>query len=195
MPMNIGIDFDDVLIRTNEHLAIWHNEHYGPEYAVKDIDTYDLFKIWQCSEVEMFRRFFEFCEGKEHRRTRTVQGAKAVLAKLRRRGDEMCIITSRPDRVRVQTEYLVHKHFPSLADRLVFTAVAVDGLLVKKPKAEVCRERGVEIMIEDNLDYACNVAGAGIRVLLLNRPWNQSEELSRNIQRVYSWKEIFHELT
>jgi len=61
-------------------------------------------------------------------------------------------------------------------------------------KAGVCRELGVERMVEDGLHYATDCAENGIPTLLLNSPWNQAESLHEGITRVYSWAQILENL-
>ena len=57
-------------------------------------------------------------------------------------------------------------------------------------KADVCREIGAEIMIEDVPDHVVSCANAGIRVLLFDQPWNRGEmACNGRIERVRSWDE------
>lgn len=60
-----------------------------------------------------------------------------------------------------------------------------------KPKPEICLENGIEIMIEDNLDYALELAKNGIKTFLLEKPWNiHRTENHDNIIKVKTWKDI-----
>lgn len=61
-----------------------------------------------------------------------------------------------------------------------------------KSKAEICKEIQADILIEDNLKYAQQVAQAGIKVLLFDYPWNQSSNLNPLIIRVCGWKEALN---
>jgi len=47
-------------------------------------------------------------------------------------------------------------------------------------------------MIEDNLDYAIEMANAGIKMYLLDKPWNQrfDPEVNKGITKVSSWSEL-----
>jgi uncharacterized HAD superfamily protein len=47
-------------------------------------------------------------------------------------------------------------------------------------------------MIEDNLEYAIELANNGIKVFLLDKPWNQkyNPEIHKSITKIYSWDEI-----
>ncbi|MEK6826183.1 MAG: hypothetical protein AABX90_00975, partial [Nanoarchaeota archaeon] len=59
-----------------------------------------------------------------------------------------------------------------------------------RSKAEVCREIGIDAIVEDSLEYAQECAVEGKKVVLLDCPWNQSEDLPPNIHRAKSWNEV-----
>jgi uncharacterized HAD superfamily protein len=83
----------------------------------------------------------------------------------------------------------IDKHFPDTFTSVHFTSHVSKTL--KKNKSIVCKELGVEIMIEDNLDFALELAHNGIASLLVEKPWNkQRTEEHPLITRVKDWKEI-----
>lgn len=47
-------------------------------------------------------------------------------------------------------------------------------------------------MIEDNLDYAIEMANTGIKMYLLDKPWNKkfNPEINKGITKIYSWDEL-----
>ncbi len=47
-------------------------------------------------------------------------------------------------------------------------------------------------MIEDNIDYAIEMANAGIKMYLIDRPWNQKfdPEIHKGIIKFYNWDEL-----
>lgn len=52
----------------------------------------------------------------------------------------------------------------------------------------MCLELGIELMIEDNLDYAEEIVRNGIEVILLERPWNRErQDVHSGIIRVKDW--------
>lgn len=63
-----------------------------------------------------------------------------------------------------------------------------------KSKSEICGELGISIFIEDNSSYALDCAKKGIKVLLLDKPWNKNYEKHPNIIKVNSWEEILERL-
>jgi uncharacterized HAD superfamily protein len=63
-----------------------------------------------------------------------------------------------------------------------------------REKCEICLEKNIDIMIEDNLHYALQNANKNITTYLIDRPWNQDGQLPELIKRVYSWNEILNDL-
>ena len=53
-----------------------------------------------------------------------------------------------------------------------------------------CWQGGADILIEDQYILARHCADAGIKVLLLDSPWNREVALPENIARVRNWGEI-----
>lgn len=53
-----------------------------------------------------------------------------------------------------------------------------------------CRKLNVDVMIEDKPDVAEYLANNGIKILLMDAPYNKNLQHS-NITRVYDWKEIY----
>ncbi|MEI7558108.1 MAG: hypothetical protein WCJ45_04755 [bacterium] len=64
----------------------------------------------------------------------------------------------------------MNEHFAGLRDEIVF---ANHFSAQEKNKSELCKEHGINIMIEDNADYAKELADTGIKVYLLDKPWNK----------------------
>ena len=50
-------------------------------------------------------------------------------------------------------------------------------------------DNNINLIIEDSLIHAIECAKNGIKVILLNKGWNQGE-LHTNITRINSWKEV-----
>lgn len=54
-----------------------------------------------------------------------------------------------------------------------------------------CRKLSVDVMIEDKPDVALHLAEKGVKVLLVDAPYNQGLE-HENMTRVYTWDEIYN---
>jgi uncharacterized HAD superfamily protein len=191
----IGFDFDDVIVATNKAMMEWHNRVYGTSYRLEDVYTCELDKIWSCSYEERTRRIDEFFTSIEHSTTSAIDAAVKSLELLQDK--EVHIITARRKEYSNITLALAERHISSLFNNFHFpNGGEIDGIPVKRSKAEVCLECGIEVFIDDNLEYALNVASVGIPVLLLDAPWNQvAGQLPQGIERVFSWGEIVRKLT
>jgi len=60
----------------------------------------------------------------------------------------------------------------------------------EKSKADICKEHNICYMIEDNMDYALELATNGIKTFLLEKPWNKGKE-HKNLIKVKNWYEIY----
>ena len=61
----------------------------------------------------------------------------------------------------------------------------------KATKWNICKQEWVKIMIEDDMDYAIELAKEWVKVFLLRKPWNeQRKEKHKNIVRVEWWSDI-----
>lgn len=189
MPKIIGVDFDDVIVATNRAVALWHNRVYGTSYEVKDVRSWELSEVWQCTREEAYDRINGFFVSEEHSATESVCSAVQSLMSLCG-SNELHIITARTTAFLDIHLELAGQHVPFLLDRFNFINTVTDAGLVKRKKSEVCLSLGVEVFIEDHLDYAYDVASVGVPVLLFDNPWNQTDDLPPNVERVYSWNEI-----
>lgn len=71
----------------------------------------------------------------------------------------------------------------------LFSSNCYHGWKVTKPN--ICKQEDVKIIIEDDIDYALELAKEKIKVFLLLKPWNRHrKENHRNIQRVDCWDDI-----
>lgn len=177
----IGVDLDDVLFGCNSALALFHNARYGTSYERKDVISYDLEIIWNCSREEAFRRIYDFYFSKEHAEAQPVPGSQAAIARLKEHY-HLAIITSRPESVRTLTEHWLGVHFPKTFREILFAGQA-------ETKAILCASINPLVFIEDAERQAQDISKLQIPVFLFDTPWNQGVSLE-NVTRVFSWKEI-----
>ena len=176
--MNIGLDLDDVLLATNEALAVFHNRHFGTDYSVADVREWSLIGLWRCSEAEMYRRVDLFFRSADHAATKPIDGAVAAVRALREAGHTLIVITARPQTARECTLELVGKNFPHLDVHFADT----------ESKSLICQRHGVVAFVEDAPHHFNDVAGVVQCPLLFDKPWNQDHQVSP-ASRVRSWGE------
>jgi uncharacterized HAD superfamily protein len=177
-------DADDVHFDTNTGLASFHNAMYGTSYTREDMRHYDLSLMWNCSMDELRERMDQFHLSLYHHEMTATPGAREATEILLEHC-EMPIITARHPEVGSLTRALFNKH-SSLIKEIHFLGSSRDYSL-RESKASMCGRRRVNLYIEDALHHAVPVGLAGVPVLLLDSPWNQTDDLPQNVTRVRGW--------
>jgi len=187
----IGIDIDEVITEFVKSYLKIYNHKYDDNKTFEDICSYDLWKPLGITRGEAFEISDEFYASRDFDNISFVDGAKDGIERLSRE-NELFFITSRPVKIKEKTEQFFKKSFPNLNLPLIFS----DGLFhnQEETKANICKELNIDSIIEDNINYAFDCAETGIITYLLDKPWNQSNALPKNIIRVKNWKEIMEKL-
>lgn len=195
MKIKIAIDNDDTLLDFNEAVRLFHNKNYGTNYESQDVITFDLERVWNCDSVEAYRRIDEFWHSDYFENMQPLPGAFEALNKLKTKY-ELYVLTARPEEVVIETKLAIKKHFPDLFKDVHFAPAFGPG--IRKTKVEVCKELGIEIIIDDGMHNLELCAKEGIKSYLFNAPWNEQYdkvELSKSgIIRINNWQEIMREL-
>lgn len=184
----IAVDFDDVIFDCNGTLCQFHNERYGTNYTVSDIDSWDLANLWGVSAEEEDRRIREYVTTDFHAGAPLIEGARAGLTELKKLGYKVIFVTSRGESIQPQTEAWMKKNIEGLYDSVYYTNHFDKEHPNRVTKADACHEIGAGVLIEDAIHHAENVAGSNIPVLLMDQPWNQTE-LGPNVVRIKGWPE------
>lgn len=187
--MIIGVDVDDVLAEFGDKLRSFHNKNHGTSLEREDINNFALEKVWNCTREEAKQRVLDFYQSDDFDSIIPLQDAVESINFLVKK-HRLVAITSRPEQIREKTREWINKHFSGKFEGIYFTTR--NGM----KKIDICIEKNVSVFIEDNLEYATEIANQGIRVLLMSAPWNKclGEELHKNITRVKSWDEVMKEI-
>eukprot|EP00897_Mesotaenium_endlicherianum_P007954 jgi/Mesen1/7187/ME000037S06546 len=152
-------------------------------------------KIWKCSQAEANHRVHQFFESEHFNNgIPAIPGARAALERLSSYC-QLIVVTSRQHVIQEPTlEWLEH-HYPGIFSSVHFgNHFALKG--TARPKSEICKELGLEVLIDDNPRYATECAEHGIHVLLfdynMSYPWSKSADgpVHPLIQRVRNWDEV-----
>ncbi|KAF9197992.1 hypothetical protein BGZ49_001335, partial [Haplosporangium sp. Z 27] len=120
---------------------------------------------------------------------------------LKSRRYSLVIVTARQQFVADLTKKFVDRHFPGIFESIYFANHYLTEqeklTFVSKPKSVICRDVHAQLLIDDSLENAIEVAKAGIPVLLFDLQgaykWNklkEGEKLPDKVTRVKSWKEV-----
>ncbi|MEK7194593.1 MAG: hypothetical protein AAB660_02810 [Patescibacteria group bacterium] len=186
--MVIGLDFDNVLMDFYDALHQYHNIKFNTSVSRDKAITPNLEDLWGCTTEEMDRRIVDFYQSEMHDNASPMSGAPEAVRKLSKE-NSLVVITSRPDFIKERTLSWLNKHYSNLFDQVYFTNLYLGKSNIKS-KADACKELGVDVFVDDFISYATDVAENGGRVLLLDAPWNQSDELHPNITRARNWEHI-----
>lgn len=189
----IGIDLDDVLLDLNPALCAYHNDRHGTDFRKEDVTDYDLWKLWGCSQEELFRRIDDFYEAPEHLDAATVPGSETAIPMLAERYD-LFLVTAKPGRLRGMTEIWLDRYFPDAFREIRFTGGYQRDGKVRVRKSDVCRELGIRTFVDDALGNVRDLAPHMDRVFLLDAPWNREGYDHPSVVRAASWDDIVRHL-
>ncbi len=182
----IAVDCDDVIVDTSPALIEYYNRTYSTHLELKDM--YADSPAWDVkTEEEAILRCEEFLRTDEFQK---VAPAKETVASIKRIAEvhELHLVTGRSDFLEAATMAMVELYFPK-----VFASVEHTGMYGEKPrsKGDVCVQIKADVMIDDHIRHAEQVAERGIHVLLFgDYPWNQRKTLPKYIRRVKDWAEV-----
>lgn len=108
--------------------------------------------------------------------------AKKTIERLIERGNEVYIVTSRGgEEAGFAEKWLANRGIPYT--ELVNTS--------EQSKLPVCKERGIEVFIDDTYEKLEELAGIGLQLYLFSNPVNRNIEIKhQDIQRAEDWKKI-----
>jgi len=187
--MTIGVDLDDVLADTMGPLIRFHNDTYGTKLQREHFLSPRWWEVWGGTRDQSVNKFFEFTETLHFKDLQPLEEAIEAIDELSKK-HELIVITSRQTEFITETKRWIKAHFPGkFRDIFVTNHAHWAKTGTSMTKLEVCQKENVDVLIEDNLEYAVECAIENTKVLLLDAPWNQGK-LPKNVHRVFSWKEV-----
>ncbi|MBS3133740.1 hypothetical protein J4214_00745 [Candidatus Woesearchaeota archaeon] len=184
---NIGIDLDDVLADTTPALISFHNDFYGTRLKRDGFHSQFYVNVWGETLEDAIRKVQEFHDSAYFDNIKPVNGSAKFIDSLYLKND-LYIITSRKEAFIEKTILWINRYFSGKFKGIYFSDNYHVGYNGKKTKTQICLEIGAKLMIEDSLEYSKECSKSGIRVILLDCPWNQSEDIP-GVERVYSLDE------
>ena len=185
--MIIGVDIDGVLAEFVQAFAEYYNSKHGTKVSKEHFFSYNFWEVLGGTRESAVREVMQFYETAYFRGIQPIRGSQEGVAALSQH--QLVVITSRPHVVHDETKKWVERHFPQMFKGIYLTNEWSEaGKSQMKP--DVCLELGVDVMIEDSLEYAVQCAGKGLMVLLLNQPWNRASELPERVAIAHSWRDI-----
>lgn len=187
--MKIGVDLDDVVFEFAKPFLDFCGERYDKFFEFEDIKSYYFSEILNLPLETVLGLIKEMiAEGFGINQPACEYAEESILQLSK--NHEIIFITSRI--FREGTEERLKKSFPNMDFKLIYSSNHYSGM-EGVTKAEICSNEGIDFMIEDSPEYASQIANEGIRVFLLNKPWNEGLEHEKVI-RADNWKEVINHI-
>lgn len=180
---NIGIDVDGVIGDIMSSVIEKSNKHFDINILQEQLVSPDLSSCTDLSQeqtTDLFTKYHVFQD------MELIKGAKVFITKLHRKKYSIYIFTDRfwsNDDWSNTTNWLKMHHIPYK----MFT------LLKAKHRLDFAKIHNLDIIIEDYLETAKELASFCKLVILLDAPYNQGT-LPNNVRRVRNWEEAFNEI-
>ncbi len=189
--MKIGIDCDDVLSVSIAAFRKYFNKKYDKDlYYIRweepgklGLTVNEFYKVWE-----------DFCKADEHKKMDPIPHSFEVLKRLNKE-HELIVITARSKQLKDPTVEWINTNFPNIFDNILLINEA--NKTNTKTKLEVCKELGINLMIDDRLDNLLPCAKDGIKCIWFNQYTTHKEKISypkKNIIKVKSWLNIEKEI-
>lgn len=190
----IAVDVDDVLSASAEGFAEYSNLRWGAGVKPEDY-TEEWAVFWNVPLKEAVKRSVEFHQSDTVSRYRHFDGALPILRNLRDRYN-LIVVTSRQSVLKSHTDVWLEEHFPGIFSDTHYAGIWDSGQqvahMLKRTKAELCRELGADYLIDDQLKHCVAAHEVGIVALLFgDYSWNKEVPTAPGgIIRVPSWQAV-----
>lgn len=189
--LKLGIDIDDVVCELNSQLVKHFNKEFDKDVLLEDIyDDHAFDKIFGLKREEIIESIYKFIFAENMENLPLIKDSREVILNLQE-NFEINFITSRHPNNKDSTLIFLNKHFPDNNFRIFFSSDIWKNS--GKTKSEYCLDENINYLIEDNKKYALSCANSGIKVFLMDKPWNQDCE-HKNIIRIESWNDVLEKL-
>jgi uncharacterized HAD superfamily protein len=192
----IYVDMDDVLGETTRVLAELINHHFDRRVPFDEIPSFDLARSFDLSAAQHEELMRLAHRPETLGSIRPMEGAVDVIRAWSEAGYAVAVVTGRPASAREVTRAWLEEHrVPHASLWFVDKYGRPDphgGTEQPLPLAELERHE-FALAVEDSAEMSVHMAGhVGVRVALLDRPWNRSAELdpAHPIVRCRGWSEI-----
>ncbi len=188
--IKIGIDIDEVLAELTIGLIDFYNKKYDKNFKAMDINDIHLENFFNISNQEMSEVLEDFTKEEGNLKLMPLENSQVCINSLN--DCELYAISARPKSIQDDTVKWIEKHYKNCFKE-IHTLSDSHGV-ANFDKGEFANSLDIKIFIEDSLNNALNISSYGIYVILLDKPWNQEENLPENIFRVKDWNSIIEKI-
>lgn len=189
--MKIGIDVDEVIVHFFKSYLEIFNEKFNEKVSFEELTNFNVWEVTNISKKDSLKISQEFGRSEKFHQMELVKDSIESIKGLFE-NHEIFFITSRPLDLKEKTYNFLKKHFPDKEINLHISSGAWSSDL--ETKGEICKRLEIDFMIEDSASFANECSGNGMKIFLLNKPWNKNEDISEEVIRVEGWKEILEHI-
>ena len=185
--MKIGVDLDGVIFDTEKAYRV-----YAELYEVLDLkkntiidrrsDRFQTSYGWTDEETKKFiEKYHEYIV----KNTNFMPGAKTVLNMLKKEGHELIIITQRGYQEKKyieMTEEIFKENDFEIFNKYYWATI---------DKARVCKEEGIDLMIDDYIENCQKISNLGIKTIYLKDSPSYEMKDTEYLTTLYNWGEIY----
>lgn len=185
--MIIGIDIDDTIAKTNisllEEAFQYDKEHCGGK-GFKNKDAYSLRDMFYWDDEDVLNFMTYVRDGNLFTEISPIKDSALYVNKLYEEGNKIYFITRRKNTahmLKVTMKWLAKHDFKY--NKL---------LMGCSEKGAICEKEGVNIFIDNDVKHITEVAGKGIKVLLMTDTYNTDCTV---FTRVDTWEDVYKYIT
>ena len=185
--MNIAIDIDGVLLDIMVVYCQIFNYKYHTNYAKQDVMDWEFFKYWGVSEKEAFEIFYDIYQD-----SMSVpfidKDAPEIMQKLKELHDIFIVSARNPE---YEIPIVKKLRFHNIRKGTHY----IDLILLHHKPYDIKLTLDFDVYVDDNPNLVESIkAMPNKKLLLFDQPWNQDLTFSKNVKRVFNWKDIEREL-
>jgi uncharacterized HAD superfamily protein len=185
----IAIDIDEVLFGFTQRFLAYHNRQYQTNFALHQLTTTAFHTVMGGTADDDKRKVGEFQLEAGNLDGEPVPRAIEVLKRLKT-ANELVIITARHANIEQQTRTWLERTFPDTFTDIHF-ANYWDENRPRRSKGVLCRDLGVQIIIDDQPSYIIDCLEYGVKGILFgDYPWNREVINHPDVRRVMDWCEV-----
>ena len=190
----ITIDCDDVLSETIDALLEYYNYNIKWKSIHREDVTFhefDRIKKYHYTFNERVHADMDFFLHKDAlHKIKPLIWSEDILLKFKSLWYKLHVVTWRWDDLKEHTLDWLDLNYPDMFDGVHFANADTPDFV---PKSEICAKLWSQLMVEDDLRFARDIAQSGIKVYLLDKPWNQDynqDDINMWIIKVKKWSDI-----
>ena len=190
--MNIGIDFDGVIFNFERNVTIeaelfdYELQQKGLQNGIKNKEAFKAQDKYNWDD-ETKQSFTDNYFDKINEYSDLVPGAKLILKKLKEENNKLIIISARGEHTPNEIMYanrIIEKY------KLEFDEI--NWKIIDKVK--MCKEKCIDIFIDDRYENCKLVSEAGIRTIYFNDLNYTEVENTENLVVVHNWGQVYRKI-